>query len=124
MKYKFDFQSQLSVERRKAEAARIREKYPDRIPVIVEVNHKDRATLDIGNKRKYLVPNDMTVGEFNYTLCKKRKDKDATKAIFMFTETKILAPTGELMQNMYRSEKNEDGFLYFILTGEETFGAN
>ncbi len=50
------------MEKRRAEAARIRAKYPDRIPVICEKNDKSDIT-DI-DKKKYLVPADLTVGQF------------------------------------------------------------
>uniref|UniRef100_A0A2K6DAT1 GABA type A receptor associated protein like 1 n=1 Tax=Macaca nemestrina TaxID=9545 RepID=A0A2K6DAT1_MACNE len=47
----------------------IRKKYPDRVPVIVEKAPKARVPdLD---KRKYLVPSDLTNGQF-YFLIRKR----------------------------------------------------
>jgi GABA(A) receptor-associated protein len=45
-------------EKRKAEAEKIRKKYDDRIPVIVErAKNADIADID---KKKYLVPGDLT----------------------------------------------------------------
>lgn len=123
MKHKFDFQTQHTIEKRRAESARIIKHYPDRIPIIVEVHAKDRQTLNIGDKKKFLVPNSMTVGEFNYVLYRRLKNKDANKALFMFTENKTLASTEQMLTNVYKTNKNEDGFLYFVVTGEETFGA-
>lgn len=47
------------IEKRKAEANRIRAKYPDRVPVIAEKAQKsDIPDID---KKKYLVPSDLTV---------------------------------------------------------------
>ncbi len=46
------------LEKRKAEADKIRRKYDDRIPVIVE-RAKGADIIDI-DKKKYLVPGDLT----------------------------------------------------------------
>lgn len=77
------------IEKRKAEADRIRTKYPDRIPVICEkVDKSDIATID---KKKYLVPSDLTVGQFVYVI-RKRIKLSPEKAIFIFVN-EILPPT-------------------------------
>ncbi|XP_056856272.1 autophagy-related protein 8f isoform X1 [Raphanus sativus] len=105
-------------EKRSAEAARIREKYPDRIPVIVEKAEKsDIPTID---KKKYLVPADLTVGQFVYVI-RKRIKLSAEKAIFIFVDN-VLPPTGALMSAVYEDKKEEDGFLYVTYSGENTFG--
>lgn len=76
------------LEKRKAEADRIRQKYPDRIPVICEkVEKSDIPTID---KKKYLVPADLTVGQFVYVI-RKRIKLSSEKAIFMFVN-EILPP--------------------------------
>ncbi|KAJ8427861.1 hypothetical protein Cgig2_015603 [Carnegiea gigantea] len=106
-------------ERRQAEAARIREKYPDRIPVIVEKAEKsDIPDID---KKKYLVPADLTVGQFVYVV-RKRIKLSAEKAIFIFVKN-ILPPTAAMMSAIYEEHKDEDGFLYMTYSGENTFGA-
>lgn len=77
------------IEKRKAEAERIRQKYPDRIPVICEkVEKSDIPTID---KKKYLVPADLTVGQFVYVI-RKRIKLSPEKAIFIFVN-EILPPT-------------------------------
>lgn len=54
------FKEEHGFEKRKAESEKIREKYPDRIPVIVE--KVERSDIDDIDKKKYLVPSDLTVG--------------------------------------------------------------
>ncbi|PWA38249.1 autophagy-related protein 8C [Artemisia annua] len=73
-----------------AEVARIREKYPDIIPVIVE--KAERSDIPDIDKKKYLVPADLTVGQFVYVV-RKRIKLSAEKAIFIFIKN-ILPPTG------------------------------
>jgi hypothetical protein len=54
-------QEEHPYEKRRAEGEKIRRKYPDRVPVIVEKAPKARiGDLD---KKKYLVPSDLTVGQ-------------------------------------------------------------
>ncbi|KAL2245299.1 UNVERIFIED_CONTAM: Autophagy-related protein 8C-like protein [Sesamum indicum] len=107
------------LERRQAEAARIREKYPDRIPVIVE--KAERSDIPDIDKKKYLVPADLTVGQFVYVV-RKRIKLSAEKAIFIFVKN-ILPPTAAMMSAIYDENKDEDGFLYMTYSGENTFGS-
>ncbi|KAF3448356.1 hypothetical protein FNV43_RR09069 [Rhamnella rubrinervis] len=112
------FKQEHDLEKRRAEAARIREKYPDRIPVIVEKGEKsDIPNID---KKKYLVPSDLTVGQFVYVI-RKRIKLSAEKAIFIFVDN-VLPPTGAIMSAIYEEKKDEDGFLYVTYSGENTFG--
>jgi len=107
-----------STDKRASESARIRGKYNDRVPVIVERAEKsDAPTLD---KKKYLVPADLTVGQFVYVI-RKRIKLSAEKAIFIFVNN-VLPPTAALMSAVYEEHKDEDGFLYVTYSGENTFG--
>lgn len=91
-----------------ASFAGIRQKYADRIPVICEkVEKSDIATID---KKKYLVPADLTVGQFVYVI-RKRIKLSPEKAIFIFVD-EVLPPTAALMSSIYDEHKDEDGFLY------------
>jgi len=112
------FKTEHSFEKRRAEAERIRQKYPDRIPVICEKNERsDIATID---KKKYLVPSDLTVGQFVYVI-RKRIKLEPEKAIFIFVD-EVLPPTAALMSQVYEEYKDEDDFLYVTYSGENTFG--
>ena len=51
-----------TVEERKVSAAAIRAKHPDRIPVIVDKRAGDSSLPDI-DKKKFLVPADLTIGQ-------------------------------------------------------------
>uniref|UniRef100_A0A674HKV1 Uncharacterized protein n=1 Tax=Taeniopygia guttata TaxID=59729 RepID=A0A674HKV1_TAEGU len=57
---KFLYKEEHPFEKRRCEGEKIRKKYPDRVPVIVEKAPKARiGDLD---KKKYLVPSDLTGG--------------------------------------------------------------
>ncbi|KAL2646408.1 hypothetical protein AAZV13_05G053600 [Glycine max] len=69
---------------------------------------------------RYLVPADLTVGQFVYVI-RKRIKLSAEKAIFIFVDN-VLPPTGAIMSAIYDEKKDEDGFLYVTYSGENTFG--
>ncbi|KMS99141.1 hypothetical protein BVRB_2g047490 [Beta vulgaris subsp. vulgaris] len=102
----------------RGDATRVREKYPDKIPVIVE--KAERSDIPNINKKKYLVPADLTVGQFVYVI-RRRIKLSADKAIFIFVDN-VLPSTGAIMSATYEEKKDEDGFLYVTYSGENTFG--
>merc|ERR1711943_24462 len=78
------FKQQHSFEKRRQEADKIRSKYDDRIPVIVE--KAPRADIAEIDKKKYLVPGDLTVAQFTYVI-RKRTKLSAEQALWVFVET-------------------------------------
>src|SRR3989338_9321116 len=111
------FQQQHTFEKRCEVAARIRQKYPERIPVIVEKAPKSDAP-DI-DKHKYLVPVDITVGKFVYEIRKHMK-LSHEKAIFLFVDN-ILPPTAALMSRIYEHYRSDDRFFYLTYIFYNTF---
>eukprot|EP00282_Hemiselmis_andersenii_P018901 CAMPEP_0172024108 /NCGR_PEP_ID=MMETSP1041-20130122/15162_1 /TAXON_ID=464988 /ORGANISM="Hemiselmis andersenii, Strain CCMP439" /LENGTH=116 /DNA_ID=CAMNT_0012679663 /DNA_START=97 /DNA_END=447 /DNA_ORIENTATION=+ len=98
--HKSKFKEEHPIERRKAEAQRMREKYQDRIPVIVEkAAGSDIPDID---KKKYLVPTDLTVGQFVHVI-RKRIKLTPEKAIFIFVNN-VLPPTAALMSTIYEEQ--------------------
>ena len=61
-----------------------------------KVEKSDIATID---KKKYLVPADLTVGQFVYVI-RKRIKLSPEKAIFIFVD-EVLPPTAALMSSIY-----------------------
>lgn len=111
------FRQKFSYEQRKNEATDITRKYPDRIPVIVEIGDNQKITID---KHKYLVPMDLSVGQFVYVI-RKRIKLEPEKALFMFINN-LLPPTSAQLSQIYYENKDIDGFLYTTIMLENTFG--
>ncbi|KAJ3305284.1 ubiquitin-like protein atg8 [Kappamyces sp. JEL0829] len=88
------FKDEHPFEKRKQEADRIRQKYPDRIPCIVEKAEK---------------------------VIRKRIKLSPEKAIFIFVNN-VLPPSSSILNQVYAEHKDEDGFLYIIYSSENTFG--
>lgn len=108
----------LTVEERRRECARLIEKYPTRVPIIV--NRAKNANIQDIDKHKFLVPRDQTVGQMVYVI-RKRIKLSPEKAIFVFVNN-ILPPTAALISDIYKNYKNEDDFLYINYSGENVFG--
>ena len=113
------FKQEHTLEQRQQESARIREKYPERVPVICEKADRSQSVIDI-DKKKYLVPSDLTVGQFMFVI-RKRLKLPPEQAIFLFVNGTI-PPTGALMSQVYEDYRDQDGFLYINYAGENIFG--
>ncbi|KAJ6248176.1 autophagy-related protein [Anaeramoeba flamelloides] len=72
------------------------------------------------DKKKFLVPQDLTVGQFSYII-RKRIKLLPEQAMFILCKNMML-PTSMSMSNVYEESKDEDGFLYLTYSGESTFG--
>lgn len=107
------------VDKRKKEAMRIRAKYPDKVPIIVENDDQSKEKLTL-KERKFLVPASLTMGAFIYVL-RKRMKLPAEKALFVFVNNQ-LPPTAALMALLDAQHRSEDGFLYVSVSGENVFG--
>ena len=112
------FKKAHSIDKRSAESRRIMEKYPDRIPVIVFGD--ERSTAPSIDRYKYLIPEDLTIGQFIYVIRKKIK-LAPEQAIYLFVNDKLI-PSSHEMQKIYEAEKDKDGFLYITYALENTFG--
>lgn len=112
------FKEKFPLQKRKDEAIRIMKKYPDRIPIIVE--KAEGTEVPSIDKNKYLVPNDLTVGQFVYVV-RKRIKLAPEQAIYLFVNN-TLPPTSALMSQVYKEHKDPDNFIYFVYSGESTFG--
>ncbi len=72
------------------------------------------------DKAKFLVPSDLTVGQFVYVI-RKRLSLASDRALFLFVGN-VLPPTSQLMRECYQQHADSDGFLYVRYSGESTFG--
>jgi len=112
------FKDEHPFEKRKEVADKIKRKFPDRIPVIVE-KALNTNVPDI-TKRKFIVPGEITLGSFSYEIRKHLAIEPAT-TIFIFINSN-LPPAGSLMSQLYERHRDTDGFLYLVYSGEGVFG--
>jgi GABA(A) receptor-associated protein len=113
------FKQTHTLSQRYEESQRVLEKYPNRVPVICEVDPKQSTVIHL-RKMKYLVPDSLTVGQFVYVL-RKQMTLKPEEAVFIMINN-VLPPTAALMSQIYYEHKEADGFLYAYLCKENTFG--
>ena len=117
------YKNTFPLEERKQKSFKMTSLYPDRIPVIVEMSQSSANStsyIKASHKVKYLVPYDITMGQFIKILRDKIKLESST-ALFFFINNKIF-PITSSVGNIYKEHADEDGFLYIEFCEESTFG--
>ena len=115
----FRIKDEKTFEERFVYSQTLMRKYPDRIPIIVAKNPNCVQLQDF-ERSKYLVPRELSVGQFIQMLRKHIKLESA-QAMFILINNKLV-PNAETISSVYATEKEKDGFLYVIYSLENTFG--
>ncbi|XP_066594610.1 microtubule-associated proteins 1A/1B light chain 3A-like [Prorops nasuta] len=105
---------------RVAEVNAVREKYPDRIPIIVE-RYTGEKYLPIMGKIKFLVPDFLSVAELT-RIIRLKLQLHPNQAIFLLVNQRCMASGSMTLAQLYQQEKDEDGYLYILFASQETFG--
>lgn len=115
----YSFKNEYSFHERYRESKRVLAKYPDRIPIICERSLKSRDCPLI-DKKKYLVPKDLTIGQFLFVI-RNRLKLQPEIALFIFVNNTV-PPTSALIGQIYHKHKDVDDFLYISYSQENIFG--
>jgi GABA(A) receptor-associated protein len=115
------FKDKFTFEKRCEEYDKVHQKFPDKIPIIVEKGNDETYDID---QHKYLVPTDgnvsITMGHFASDIRKRLKLKQ-DESLFFFINNTIPTMTQPLI-TIYKNNKDKDGFLYIRYSCESTFG--
>jgi GABA(A) receptor-associated protein len=95
---------------------RLRSKYPNRLPVIVET-----AKGLIMPKNKFLCPDDLTVGQFHFTVRRALKLKPH-EAIYLFFGGGRIFEASTTMYSVWEEYKSIGWFIKCFVTKESVFG--
>lgn len=109
--------SNTSLEQRMRETTQLLKKYPNKVPVYIEIPKNDM----ILEKRKYLVDNDVSIMNLQILIRKSIKLNSA-EAIYMLINSQMIPISTEL-GTIYETNKSADGLLYIQLLKENTFGS-
>jgi len=115
------FKASRNLTTRKAEVESIRDKFPSKVPVIVE-RYKKELNLPNIDKFKFLVPKDLTLSQLS-NLIRVRLRIRQSEAFFLFTSNGDIPSLSSTLIHLHRQYKDEDGFLYLDYSSQETFGA-
>ena len=116
----FEYQEKYSKEVRTNESAKIKIKYPDRIPVIVDCEKSTKLKNPNFTQNKFLVPKDITMSQFIFVL-RRRIKLEAYQALYCMINNSIPVAS-DTMETIFQQYKSEDGFLYITYSLENTFG--
>ena len=97
-------------------AEQILELYPTKLPIIIDIDEKSNIQLE---KKKYIVPKDITLRQFHCILSK-NLILNSKQSVIMFINN-TLPILNDTIENVYKIN-NVDGFLYIQLNIENTFG--
>lgn len=118
------FREELSFETRRARASSLKEKYGDSVPVVIGY---DETQLQM-SKNKFTIPRDLVIAQVMEVI-RRRIGKDAlteTEALYLFIDepngTLTLPASSASIGAVSRSSTHDDGFLYFKVSKENTFG--
>jgi len=121
----WQYKHEHSLEQRRFESERIRRRYPDRIPVIVEPlssSSSHELTLTRLENDKFLVPSELSFGQFAYNI-RRRLRLRSEHALFFYIGSYGKQPLfNSTMELLYHQNKDIDGFLYLCYAEEKVFG--
>lgn len=119
MSYNFNFKREHPFQHRLEESGRVLAKYPDRRPIICDKSNLQHDLPNI-DKKKYLVPYELSMAQFIYVI-RKRMHLRPEESIFLFVNGQIISGHSIIGQ-VYETSRDPDGFLYIQYSKENVFG--
>ena len=112
------FEKSFSFDERQKESRKIKEKYPDMLPVIVSKIRPDKR--DELSQCKFLVPKGLHFFRLSRVI-KRKLEMKQEEALFLYINNQMNS-SNILMIDVYLQHKKDDGFLYVMYGTESTFG--
>lgn len=108
---------------------RIKAKYPGRIPMWLEYNKNLESIPNTPRKNKFLVPNDLSIGQLMYMI-RRRLKLSCEESLFLYVMKEgkdgrrltHIPPLYSTISEVYKSDSHLSGFLFMIVAKESTFG--
>ena len=116
----FDYKKKVSLEGRQNDFKKVMETHKNRIPIICE--RCPESTAPVIQKKKFLVPPEMRVGQFGEIIRRKMELSKETALFFLVNGTHSLSGN-QLMSEVYDKFKDpEDSLLYIGYSNEMVWG--
>ncbi|XP_016397023.1 microtubule-associated proteins 1A/1B light chain 3C [Sinocyclocheilus rhinocerous] len=114
------FKQRKCLATRKDEVCTIRSKFPNKLPVIVERYLREKK-LPLLDKTKFLVPHELTLGQF-LSLLRNKIVLEASQALHLLISGKNMSCLSASMGEVYSQFRDPDGFLYITYASQDMFG--
>lgn len=106
---------EYTIEERLNLTKKIKSKYPGCIPILIDIPGK------VVFRAKYLVPGMAPLSQVLHSIRQENKLNEY-EGVFLFTNNYLLTMSQSVFE-VYSRHANRDGFLYMVVTFENTFGA-
>nr|CAI5845567.1 unnamed protein product [Callosobruchus analis] len=107
---------------RKEEVLAIRNRFPTKIPVIVQKFYKENHLPNL-DKSKFLVPQEITMSQFQ-TIIRNRIRLSKNQALYLLVNNRSMMSQSLTLAEVYAEHADSDGFLYVTYASQEVFGNN
>ncbi|KAF5284153.1 hypothetical protein FQR65_LT00153 [Abscondita terminalis] len=111
-----------TIEIRKEEVMAIRNRFPTKIPIIVQRFTKEN-NLPLLDKSKFLVPQEITMSQF-LTIIRNRMHITSSQALYLLINNRSLVSLSLTLAEVYTEHACSDGFLYITYASQEVFGSD
>ena len=102
---------------RQKDVTQVQSAYPDRVIAVLTPHKESDPHID---KRKYVVPHDLSFHNF-VAVARKRMKIDPAHALFFFLGNHLV-PMSSTMSELKNAHGDEHGVLYVTYSSENTFG--
>ena len=116
----YEFKNKNTLEKRIEQFNKIKNEYPDKIPIIIE--RGNNCSINKIIKTKYILSNTLTMAEF-VKIIKGKLEIEPERALFFLVNGKNTVSLNDSLGQIYDLHKDkEDGFLYMTYSEEMVFG--
>ncbi|CAH0549556.1 unnamed protein product [Brassicogethes aeneus] len=117
-----DAKKNKTTEVRKEEVLAIRNRFPTKIPVIVQRFYKETHLPQL-DKSKFLVPQEITMSQFQ-TIIRNKMRMNQNQSLYLLVNNRTMMSLSTSMSEVYSEHAGTDGFLYITYASQEVFGSD
>ncbi|XP_045466940.1 microtubule-associated proteins 1A/1B light chain 3C-like isoform X2 [Harmonia axyridis] len=105
----------------KDEILAIRSRFPTKIPVIVKRFSKEKHLPQL-DKTKYLVPQEVTMSQFQMIL-RNKMQLHPNRSMYLLVNDRSMISLSTTIAEVYYEYAKNDGYLYITYASQEVFGS-